>query len=359
MPVTAYIARDPAGKPWPPVHEHEATAAIGMIQRLHEDLNHERTAYTVIANLQAPSADLLVLTQLGMGVVELKHYPRTLSVQAGDWYAGTQLVKAGAGHPNPREQAQAYADRIRRQIVPYLAEAWSLSESDLSARLKLQTAVCMSHPDVVIPTPVKETVERDARQQGRRWSAFQLLTPADFPTWVGGLRFGVEKDRSAQFAPQRLTAKQIAGFAELLFKCSEWTEIKNLMPTGAPYAYLTLRAAGQEPILFPLRTTEVMIGRDGSQCQILVPESYKRASRAHARITRTGSAIMITDLGSSHGTFVNGSRVGKSTGLRAGQRITLGGAEAGDKVCELQVTLELPPEIQAGATARDSTSAAD
>ena len=65
---------------------------------------------------------------------------------------------------------------------------------------------------------------------------------------------------------------------------------------------------------------------------------------------------MVTDLGSAHGTFVNGGRVAKSTGLRPGQRITLGGDAANEKVCELQFTLELPPEFQAGATARDSTA---
>jgi pSer/pThr/pTyr-binding forkhead associated (FHA) protein len=71
---------------------------------------------------------------------------------------------------------------------------------------------------------------------------------------------------------------------------------------------------------------------------------------------RVGSGVMVTDLGSSHGTYVNGHRVATSTGLRAGQRITLGGATADDKVCELQFTLELPPEFQAAATAKDTTA---
>ena len=32
MPVKSYVTRDPSGNPWPPVHEHEATAVIGLIQ---------------------------------------------------------------------------------------------------------------------------------------------------------------------------------------------------------------------------------------------------------------------------------------------------------------------------------------
>jgi hypothetical protein len=355
MPVTAAITRDPAGNPWPPVHEHEATAAIGLVQRLYEALNHERSTYAVLANLQAPSADLLVLTEMGLGVLELKHYSGELSLQAGDWYAGNQLIKAGVGYTNPREQVQAYANRIRRDLLPYLAQVWSLAETDLSSRLKLQTAVCFTNPDIDIAADVKDNIERDARQQGRRWSTFQVLTPADFPRWVSALRFGVEKDRSANFAPQRLTAKQIGVFSELFFKCSEWTEIANLMPTGTPFAYVTLRQAEQEPQLFPLRSTETIAGRDGAQCQILIPEAYKRCSRAHARFTRVANNVMVTDLDSSHGTFVNGKRVGKTTGLRPGARITLGGSDSDERVCELHFTLELPPEFQPGATARNTT----
>lgn len=356
MPVKAYITRDPAGHPWPPVHAHEATAAIGMIQRLYEALNHEPVTYAVLANLQAPSADMLVLTEMGLGVVELKHYPGTLALQTGDWYAGTHLIKAGVGFPNPREQAQAYASRIRKEVLPYLARAWSLSEDNLNHKLKVQTAVCFTHPDVAISSEVKATLEREARQQGRRWSTFQVLTPADCAAWVSALRFGVEKDRSANFAPQRLSAKQIGGFAELLFQCSEWTEITHLMPSGRPFAYLTLRQPGQEPQLFPLRSTETIAGRDGALCQILIPEAYQRTSRAHARFTRVAHTVMVTDLGSSHGTFVNGARVRKTTGLRPGACITLGGSAGSERVCALHFTLALPPEFQAGATAEGSTS---
>lgn len=355
MPVIAYITRDPLGNPWPPVHEHEATAVIGMIQRLHEALNHERGAYAVLVNLQTPSADLLVLTEMGAGVVELKHYSGTLSAQAGEWYAGTQLVKAGVGHPNPREQALSYANRIRNELLPYLAKGWAIPENDLSVRLKLQTAVCFSHPDSAIPAAVKEEIERDARQQGRRWSTFQLLTPADFATWVSGLRFGIEKDRSAQLAPQRLTAKQIAGFAELIFNCSEWTEIRNLMPTGTPYAYLTLRQPGQEPQLFPLRAIEAMVGRDTQQSTLHIPQGFTRCSRAHARVWREASDVWVADAGSTHGTYVNGHKVTSRAKLRPGQRITLGGAEADEKVCELHFSTDLPPEFQAGATGRDTS----
>lgn len=356
MPVKAYITRDPAGNPWPPVHEHEATAAIGLVQRLHEALNHERQFYAVFANLQAPSADLVVLTELGMGVVELKHYPGRLSVGAGEWYAGRQLIKAGTGYASPREQVQAYANRIRRELIPHVAGWWSVPEDDVGTKLKVQTAVCFTNPDLTIAPEVKEQIEHDARLEGRRWSTFQVLTPDLFAAWVSALRFGMEKDRSANFAPQRLTAKQIEALAQAYFRCSEWTEIRNLMPTATPYAYLTLRQPGQEPLLFPLRATVATAGRDGAKCPLLLPEGYKRVSREHARFTRIANLVTITDLGSSHGTYVDGTRISATTRLKSGQHITLGGPEANERVCDLQFTHQLPPDFQAGATAGSTTS---
>src|SRR5262245_54536433 len=114
MAVIAYITRDPSNNPWPPIHEHEATAAIGLAQRLYEAVNHELALYAIFANLQSPHADIVVLSELGLGVIELKHYAGRLAVQGADWYAGERLIRAGARYANPREQVQAYANYIRK-----------------------------------------------------------------------------------------------------------------------------------------------------------------------------------------------------------------------------------------------------
>lgn len=354
MPVKAYITRDPSGNPWPPVHEHEATAVIGLVQRLHEALNHERTFYAVFANLQAPSADLVVLTELGLGVAELKHYPGQLNVQGGEWYAGTHLIRAGSGYTNPREQVQAYANRIRRELIPHLARFWSAAENDLATRLKVQTAVCFTNQQIQIRPEVKDTIEREAGTVGRRWSAFQLLTPDTFTTWVGSLRFSIEQGRVANFAPFRLKPREIDALTKAYFQGNEWTEIRHMMPTGVPYAYLTLRQIGQEPQLFPLRLSDILIGRDSQTCALIIPEAFKRSSREHLRVSRVATQVWIRDQGSSHGTFVDGMRIEEPSILKAGQRITLGGSTANERVCELVFTYQLPPDFQSDATAQDT-----
>jgi hypothetical protein len=207
-----------------------------------------------------------------------------------------------------------------------------------------------------IAPDVKDAIEREAENVGRRWSTFQLLTPGTFTTWVGSLRFSVEQGRAANFAPYRLKPRQIDALTKAYFQGNEWTEIRNMMPTGAPYAYLTLRQPGQEPQLFPLRTTDVTIGRDGQKCALMIPEAFKRTSREHLRVSRVASQVWIRDLGSSHGTFVDGTRIEEPTRLKSGQRIALGGPEANDKICELVFTYQLPPDLQIGATAQDTSS---
>src|SRR4051794_25889871 len=48
-------------------------------------------------------------------------------------------------------------------------------------------------------------------------------------------------------------------------------------------------------------------------------------SRRHARIFREGGTLVIEDLGSKNGTFVNGERLSGRRGLKAGDSIKVGG----------------------------------
>ena len=53
----------------------------------------------------------------------------------------------------------------------------------------------------------------------------------------------------------------------------------------------------------------------------------ERVSRQHAQIQRQDGAYIIIDLGSSNGTFVNGTAIDRPTALNAGDRIRIGGTE--------------------------------
>ena len=356
MAVKAYITRDPQGNPWPPVHEHEARGVIGLIQRLHEALNHEKTMYSIFANLQSPSADLIVVSELGLGVVELKHYAGQLRVQYGFWHAGQLKIKAGTRFDTPREQVQDYGDRVRQRLIPQISAMWKLPATELQKQLMIQTAVCFTNPWFTIDAQVKDQIAQDARSNRRHWENFQVITPDDFTTWVSTLRFGLEKDVAGKFAPYRLTSFQIDDLAKKLFSMHDWTEITYLMPSAQPYGYLLLREHDQVVQHYPLHGTQSTLGRDSTRCTIVVPKAYTRTSRKHLRIVRYGGHVLLQDLESSHGVFVDGTRLSDPIQLRDGQRLTLGGAEPSASVCELLFSEKLSESMQPGATAFDPTT---
>jgi serine phosphatase RsbU (regulator of sigma subunit) len=77
--------------------------------------------------------------------------------------------------------------------------------------------------------------------------------------------------------------------------------------------------AGQQP-MFELGDEELIIGRL-SDSDIVITNPY--VSRKHAKIIRRGDAFFVCDINSTHGTFVNGSRVSEQR-LLPGDRISLG-----------------------------------
>jgi predicted component of type VI protein secretion system len=62
------------------------------------------------------------------------------------------------------------------------------------------------------------------------------------------------------------------------------------------------------------------IGREGCDIELADPE----ASRRHAAIRRAGEALLIEDLGSTNGTFVNGERIGAPRRLSEGDEVRIG-----------------------------------
>jgi serine phosphatase RsbU (regulator of sigma subunit) len=76
---------------------------------------------------------------------------------------------------------------------------------------------------------------------------------------------------------------------------------------------------GQENTL-PLIASEILIGRKGDADIVL---NNQHVSRHHAKLVKTGDGYLLQDLGSTHGTFVNDSRIEQHV-LQHGDKITLG-----------------------------------
>lgn len=108
------------------------------------------------------------------------------------------------------------------------------------------------------------------------------------------------------------------------------------------YVLEIVDAAGERrrlPLGVPLH-----IGRHRAAGVALVSDDL--VSRVHARLTPTEQGVLVEDLGSRNGTFVNGERLGESRVARPGDRILVGGTE-----------LELIPADGSASQGRTRTTA--
>jgi len=341
-----YVRRDSKGQPCPPDYSHEATATIGIVKRLWLAFSRQEALYVVVANLHRPSADLVLISERGLGIVELKHYYGRISQQAdGAWYAGPKRIEAGAesqGYHNPHEQVQAYAEWIRGDLIhPRQPPPWLPGRVTDWEDFKFQTAVCFTHPDVLIEN-LKEALRHRWRPNTRDWEKFTVFKPDEVAEWAAALRFGLDKGRKHNFEPYCLTPQQVIRIAARLLRGTEWTEITNLMPTSEPYAYLTLIEGDRRVQIFGLDREQVYIGRGANNCAVSIPERYAYVGRNHACITHSVRGILIKDLNSKNGTYIDGRLIPKGNDrcLEHGQKITLGGSVPGDKVCQFEFSLK-------------------
>ena len=200
--------------------------------------------------------------------------------------------------------------------------------------------MCFSHPDAVLDDKTRDLERHEQMRQRRQdWEEFTFITPAAFTAWVAALKFGVDRGHTRRFEPYRLTPAQLVELAEQALGGTLWTEIRMVMPTGLPYAYLTVIEQGAPVLSFNLINEQHTLGRDVKQCDLIIPEQFDRTSRKHGRIIRELNDVYIEDLGSSKGTFVEGQPITGRRRLAAGEQITLGGPALEDKVCLLEYSL--------------------
>jgi hypothetical protein len=95
----------------------------------------------------------------------------------------------------------------------------------------------------------------------------------------------------------------------------------ELPPTARP----PVPAGPPEPLVFPSGAgTSFTIGRQ-RDCDLYIADMS--VSRLHARLARDAGGWLLTDLGSTNGTRLNGWRVRDAVPVRAGDQIQFGSAQ--------------------------------
>ncbi len=84
---------------------------------------------------------------------------------------------------------------------------------------------------------------------------------------------------------------------------------------------------------------ELILGREQGSADLVIPDPG--VSRRHARVLTENGALILEDLGSSNGTYVNGERIAGAVELAAGDEIQLGGTILG--VGGTAATAIMPP----------------
>ena len=88
-----------------------------------------------------------------------------------------------------------------------------------------------------------------------------------------------------------------------------------------PTAYLV---TGDEDTTAHPIVGETIVGREPA-CDLVLSDIT--VSRRHAAVRRDGNTVVISDLGSSNGTFVNDERIVDATRVEPGDVVRLGAAE--------------------------------
>ena len=98
------------------------------------------------------------------------------------------------------------------------------------------------------------------------------------------------------------------------------TRVFEVPVVRAPDVTIEVREPNQPSRHVPANGAPINIGR-GPECELVLRDS--RVSRRHARLTARDGVLVLTDLGSTNGTRVNGHRVTEVV-LGAGDRILIG-----------------------------------
>ncbi|HWQ11894.1 MAG TPA: tetratricopeptide repeat protein, partial [Roseiflexaceae bacterium] len=142
-------------------------------------------------------------------------------------------------------------------------------------------------------------------------AARQSFDPAEFDqAWAAGATMPLE---------------QAVADARAL-RASRWGRITSPIPAGGTAQSRPPRRALRSPDgahTIALDRLPLVIGR-GQGCDVVIDDA--RVSRQHLRLSAPERAVVVTDLGSTNGTFVNGERV-RERALRPGDTLSLGGLE--------------------------------
>jgi hypothetical protein len=343
MPVELYVGKDPQGRPWAPDYTHEVDAGIRIAGKVWRAFHAGRELFLLAFNLHSPNIDILVVSERGIGLVEMKgHHGKIMAEEDGAWIAdGQRMVGykvvpgrelSPATYPNPHGQVQNHGDRLLEMLLPLIREDYPELTRGKRRNLRMQTCVCFTNPKVDL-TDIRKILPEWNRERLRSWeSDFFVAAPEEIPNWISALRFEVKTVDTPPYFPFRLEPAKQRALLQRLFEVERWTNVERMLPVNR-YAKLQQVHGDRTAASYSLWEEETFLGRDPLKCTIVAPEQCTKVSRVHAVIRRALEGIVLEDLSSHNGTYLDGTRISGKVVLHDGASFILGGNGNSEKEC--------------------------
>jgi len=343
MPVELYVGKDPEGRQWAPDFTHEADAAIRIAGKAWRAFHAGRELFLLAFNLHSPNIDILVVSERGIGLVEMKAHHGKITVDAEDvWFAdgermaGYKVIPGRELSPstylNPHHQVQGHGDRLLEMLRLAIREEYPGLTRGKRRNLRMQTCVCFTNPEADL-SELRKIYPEWNRGRLRPWeSDFSVITPEEIPEWISSLRFEVKTLDSPPYFPFRLDPAKEHSMLMQLFDVERWKSVERMLPVNR-YGKLQQFRGDRTVANYSLWEEETFLGRDPLKCTIVVPEQCTKVSRMHAVIRRELEGIILEDLNSHNGTFLNGTRISGKVVLADKDSFVLGGIGNSEKEC--------------------------
>jgi hypothetical protein len=282
-----------------------------------------------------------VISERGIGLLEMKAHHGAITIDTenhwladGEKMLGYKAVtgreRPGSSYLNPHEQVQGHGDRLQERLLPVIREQYPELTRGKRRNLRMQSCVCFTNPDVEL-SEMRKALPEWCRGRLKSWeSDFLVIAPTEVPEWISSLRFEVKQQDLPPYYPFRLDAAKQRPLLTQLFDVDRWKAVERMLPIHR-YGRLQQMRDTRAVAAFSLWEEETFLGRDHLKCTIVVPQESTKVSRMHAVIRREAGGIVLEDLRSHNGTFLDGRRIDGKALLREGAVIALGGAGNSEK----------------------------
>jgi hypothetical protein len=342
MSFEAYITCDPAtGEERGFEHPFERAAVLQIARSLWRKYHKSKMHCCLIANLVDPPADVVIFTQSGLGVVELKEYAGVVhGTDESAWYIieDDQKIEIPSNYTNPLGQVRYYRRKLKDQI-----QSFATSNAGIYPTQMVQGNFYFQA--TVVFTAQKFSLENLALKPSavKPWFSIHFLD--EVADWTFQLAFTSKGASREERTQMFLTRGQMEHIITNAMHAQSWKSIEGLLESEEPYGYLWVMKNGQKSWPLTLDQEEMHIGRSPDNALYLT--NYGYVSRVHALVRRTPDGVWITDQ-SKHGTWVNGKKLtpGVEHLLKEKDCIILGFANNGESASPDSCKLVYETRIQ-------------